>query len=354
MGSQRERRREEGEVAVSPPLLDSRAGPQKALAVFRVEIFHRRTARFSIQDVSNAVNICSPSGTSPDRLKTIIHMTPVEAFDRRRVFCARLKSERERRGTSLAAIAEVTKVKGSLLEALERGDLSRWPKGIYRRAFFREYASAIGLPTDLLVAEFLDLFTDGEPIVTSVRPVSEDVPVNLRLTFADTPRVGAPAAEAQDLEPVWRRLGAAVIDILAVAAVAALVSLISPVPMTTAALILAPTYYLITVLLATSPGIRLLTMAQHALRARASAVSPAGPATEPLAAVQSVEAPTFVERLSDALRNGSLIREYVERLSESGSLTFNRQRQQELASLRRQRLESANRTGVDEISGVAG
>src|SRR5688572_9058184 len=143
-------------------------------------------------------------------------MTPVEAFDRRSAFCARLKIERERRGTSLAAIAEVTKVKGSLLEALERGDLSRWPKGIYRRAFFREYASAIGLPADLMVGEFLDLFTDREPTVTSVRPMVDDVPVSLRLTFAEARGAGR-AADVQALEPVHKRLGAAVIDIVAVA-----------------------------------------------------------------------------------------------------------------------------------------
>jgi len=45
-------------------------------------------------------------------------MTTVETSDKRRAFCARLKSERERRGRSLADIATSTKIKASLLDAL--------------------------------------------------------------------------------------------------------------------------------------------------------------------------------------------------------------------------------------------
>ena len=37
-----------------------------------------------------------------------------------------------------------TKISTSLLSALERDDLTRWPKGIYGRAFLRAYADAIG------------------------------------------------------------------------------------------------------------------------------------------------------------------------------------------------------------------
>jgi transcriptional regulator with XRE-family HTH domain len=71
---------------------------------------------------------------------------------------------RERLGISLDAIAASTKIKRSLLADLERDDVSKWPRGIYRRAFVREYAAAIGLPAEVVVAEFLELFPEeGTP-----------------------------------------------------------------------------------------------------------------------------------------------------------------------------------------------
>ena len=60
-------------------------------------------------------------------------------------FGPRLRHERERREISLKSIADNTKISRSLLEALERDDVSRWPTGIFRRAFVRSYAEAIGL-----------------------------------------------------------------------------------------------------------------------------------------------------------------------------------------------------------------
>ena len=69
---------------------------------------------------------------------------------------ARLRQQREERGIALAAIAKQTRIKETLLEALERDDLSLWPSGFYRRAFFRAYAGAIGCDPDLAMQEFLD------------------------------------------------------------------------------------------------------------------------------------------------------------------------------------------------------
>ena len=73
---------------------------------------------------------------------------------------ARLKAEREGRGFTLTQIAESTKIPHALLQALERNDLSRWPKGLYRRAFFRSYVTALGLRAEPLVVEFARLFPD--------------------------------------------------------------------------------------------------------------------------------------------------------------------------------------------------
>lgn len=62
-----------------------------------------------------------------------------------------LRRERERRGVTLAEISEDTKVAVPLLESLEADDLSRWPGGIFRRAFIRSYATAIGVDADVVL-----------------------------------------------------------------------------------------------------------------------------------------------------------------------------------------------------------
>lgn len=75
-------------------------------------------------------------------------------------FGARLRAQRERQHIELAAIAEGTKIKASLLEALERDDVSRWPGGVFRRAYIRAYAQAIGLDAESVVREFLALYPE--------------------------------------------------------------------------------------------------------------------------------------------------------------------------------------------------
>jgi len=75
-------------------------------------------------------------------------------------FGARLRQQRERQQIALTSIAEQTKISLSLLEGLERDDLSRWPTGIFRRAFIRAYAHAIGHEPDSVVREFLELHPD--------------------------------------------------------------------------------------------------------------------------------------------------------------------------------------------------
>ena len=68
---------------------------------------------------------------------------------------------------ALTAIAAETKIKLSLLEELERDDVSLWPEGIYRRAHLRAYAQAIGLEPDVVVREFLELHPDSVQVLTA-------------------------------------------------------------------------------------------------------------------------------------------------------------------------------------------
>jgi len=77
-------------------------------------------------------------------------------------FGGRLRRRREQQHIPLATIAEQTKISASLLEALERDDVSRWPVGIFRRAYIRAYAHAIGLNPDDIVREFLERYPDPD------------------------------------------------------------------------------------------------------------------------------------------------------------------------------------------------
>ena len=108
------------------------------------------------------------------------------------LFGARLRHERERRGIALASIADRTKIAPPLLVALERGDLARWPGGLYRRAFMRAYAEAVGLDATELVREFLEFFPDpaqaapeiaagGQPVAPGAPAGSASSTVRLRI-----------------------------------------------------------------------------------------------------------------------------------------------------------------------------
>lgn len=73
-------------------------------------------------------------------------------------FGARLRLQREERGVALADISAKTKIKQSMLESLESEDVSQWPKGLFGRAYLRDYARAIGLDGDAIVSQFLALY----------------------------------------------------------------------------------------------------------------------------------------------------------------------------------------------------
>jgi len=124
-----------------------------------------------------------------------------------RSFGDALRRERERRGITLDAIAEQTKVGVALLDGLERGDLARWPSGIFRRAFVRGYAQAVGLDAGNVVDAFTRVYPeDGGPSVPARHVVAAALGQAdpLRLTLAeDVPRVWSRTARL-------RALGAAV------------------------------------------------------------------------------------------------------------------------------------------------
>ena len=79
-------------------------------------------------------------------------------------FGASLRRTREEQQIALLTIAQQTKIKLSLLEGLERDDVSHWPSGIFRRAYIRAYAQAIGLDPDVVVREFLQAYPEASEV----------------------------------------------------------------------------------------------------------------------------------------------------------------------------------------------
>ena len=132
--------------------------------------------------------------------------------------CARLRRERERRQIALSSISANTKISASLFEALERGDVSRWPSGIFRRSFIRAYAGAIGLDPDTVAREFLEQFpdpldpptfvvpSDATAAAAAARPAETTA---LRLKLADAP---TPFARGRLLARMRYRLAAVACD----------------------------------------------------------------------------------------------------------------------------------------------
>jgi transcriptional regulator with XRE-family HTH domain len=176
----------------------------------------------------------------------------------RLTYCAQLKEVRERRGITLAAIANRSKVSEGLYAALERADVSRWPTGIYRRSFFREYAIALGLPVDSSLSEFLQLFPDDGEQRT---PAALAIPSGpLRMTLAGH---------------TWLRVSrmqvlATLVDLVIVGAITAAIGWWMPVPLGTAAATVTLIYYsLATACLACSPGLWWLRTRGNRKRAKA-------------------------------------------------------------------------------------
>jgi Helix-turn-helix domain len=180
-------------------------------------------------------------------------------------FGSKLRCQRERRSLSIDSIAESTKINHAFLAALERGDVSQIPAGLYRRAFIRAYAAAIGLTSESIVPEFVRLFPEsGDP------PPARDYPADaagaLRLTLAPDRHLS---------QHLLRNVLAACLDACIVIAIGTWASVVVPVSAWTLTAVTAIGYYSIaTALCGSSPALWLSNAA------RSRRVS--GPAAQPL------------------------------------------------------------------------
>jgi transcriptional regulator with XRE-family HTH domain len=180
----------------------------------------------------------------------------------RDTFGPRLRSERERRGISLDTLASVTKVNQDLWEGLERNDFSRWPQGIFARAFVRDYARAIGLDSDEVVNEFCRLFPIGDRRANRAMRAQAAL-IGHNLEYAESgamPLEGDRRAPRESDEPNSRRLRmaprtlAALLDTFVTVTIAGALSLLGFNFASCAAVVAVLYYATSTILLATTPG----------------------------------------------------------------------------------------------------
>lgn len=137
-------------------------------------------------------------------------------------FGPELRRAREARGLTLEGIAQVTKVNVALFRGLENNDLSRWPSGLFRRAFIRSYAQAVGLDAEETCRRFVRLFPEegdavpemhavppppapAETPVTPATPLAEVEPPRLVLAAVPAPTASGPSA--------WTRVAAALVNL---------------------------------------------------------------------------------------------------------------------------------------------
>lgn len=116
---------------------------------------------------------------------------------------------REDHGIGIAQISTDTRLSARLIEELERGDLSRWPRGLFARSYLTAYARAIGVEP----AEVLGLADPAVVRDEGIEPVRE---LRQRQKGKRLPRL--PISAAGSFGPMWRAAAVAAI-LLALGAV---------------------------------------------------------------------------------------------------------------------------------------
>jgi cytoskeletal protein RodZ len=77
---------------------------------------------------------------------------------------AQLRTSREARGLSIAAVAHATRVQPRILAAIEQNDIAVVPPRPFGRGFVRAYARELGLDADAITRDYFGQFAPPEPL----------------------------------------------------------------------------------------------------------------------------------------------------------------------------------------------
>jgi transcriptional regulator with XRE-family HTH domain len=158
----------------------------------------------------------------------------------RTAFGLEMLRARERRGLTLEEISQQTKVSVAHFAGFEAGDLSRWPSGIFRRAFVRSYAGAVGLDPDAVLAQFSRIFPDPADGPRAVARIEAAARAEVSDSSDETPEAPAeapvlrlaldhpgPGHGVRRLGAVWRRGLCGAIDVSLALAPAVVVAFVA-------------------------------------------------------------------------------------------------------------------------------
>jgi len=139
-----------------------------------------------------------------------------------------LRRKREEKGISLKELADSTKIGLNFLQAIERNDFKKLPRGVYPKLFVRSMAKQLDLDADEMVrlyyeqvasSETVTVPTTPRPTVTAVRPQRNTrlslvvavlvIVILLILIFIIYPRLSPPPAP-ESARPASRPLAAPV------------------------------------------------------------------------------------------------------------------------------------------------
>lgn len=87
-----------------------------------------------------------------------------------------LREARERRGISLDRLAQSTRIRMSLLHAIESNQIDAIPQAIFLRGFLRAYAREVGLDPEQTVQCYLDQFAPPPTAVENPTPTVQNAP----------------------------------------------------------------------------------------------------------------------------------------------------------------------------------
>ena len=91
-------------------------------------------------------------------------------------FGEKLRSQREKRGITLEAISNTTKISTRMLKALEDERFDQLPGGVFNKGFVRAYARQIGLDAEEAVGDYLAALRESQVQAHTIMPEFHLVP----------------------------------------------------------------------------------------------------------------------------------------------------------------------------------
>lgn len=130
---------------------------------------------------------------------------------------AALRAAREKRKLSCSEVAEATRIKVHMIEAIEADDYREIPAPLYGKGFIKLYAEAVGLDPAPLIRDYVARYAQG------VRPSlrTEMAPPSVTNDGIPAP---SPVARFKTSGVFWRELGDALVEALRTGAESAMVA----------------------------------------------------------------------------------------------------------------------------------